>query len=236
MRVASASRFCKTAKTSSATVLHSSTISHRSRWYLTNLSGPNCVCRLCLGALTCSSANECSVFPSISAAWVFCEAKYTNSCPCIHPHISSKKPRSHLRVWLLPAPGTPCKKARSGSLRKGLSLPAGSDLSRPAKRPAALRWAVPECWGRASCAAIAQLPVHSACRTRTPPPAERALRSAAPAVHLLLRLRGLPWDLGPLRTVRGPPLAPHRHWCATAGLCCALRGPCGWSTGSRHPH
>ena len=145
-----------------------------------------------LGALTCSSANERSVFPSISAAWVFCEAKYTNSCPCVHPHIPSKKPRSHLRFWLF----RPGHTVQEGAAAKGLVLCL---LARfPQAATTACRKACCSVLGRAS-AGVVQ-PVNSAC------------------------------------AARGPPLAPHRNWRATAGLCCALQGPCGWSAGSRRPH
>ena len=112
------SRFSRVANISSPTVEDSSTTSHRRRWYLANCSGVLVFFARAVLVFTWILANECSVMPAISAAWVFCGAKYTNSCWCCHPHKSSKKARNHLRVWVLPAPGTPWNTARKGSLRE----------------------------------------------------------------------------------------------------------------------
>ena len=136
------------------------------------------------------------MFPSISAAWVFCQTKYTRTL--------APAPTQPLEGLALSRPGHTVQ-AAARCERPPRALPAGSDRSRPAERPAALCWAAPECWGRASCAAMAQLPVNPACRTRTPPPAEGASlghSSPTPAPRLL-------WDLGPLRTVRAARVARH---------------------------
>ena len=52
---------------------------------------------------------------------MFCGATKANSCKCCQSQTVSKNVRSQCNVWDFPAPGTPCKMARKGSDRVGLS-------------------------------------------------------------------------------------------------------------------
>ena len=86
------------------------------------MSGPAGVSRAAFRDFGQRSAKACTVLPSINAACVFCGATNMNSCSCRHWQTVSKKCLSHFKVWLFPAPGTPCSRARDGSDRKGLAV------------------------------------------------------------------------------------------------------------------
>ena len=96
-------------------------------------------------------------------------------------------------------------KARSGSLRKGLS----SASSRTSRRQRSITACKKDC-----CSGLGRVSVLGSCK----------LRSHCAAACAL----SLPYTHAAAGCTRGPPPAPHRNWCATAGLCCALQGPCGW--------
>ena len=126
-RVACVSLFSKVANTSKPVVEHSSSTIQRSRWYCTNCSGPWVLAWLAFCVLMRMLANECKVIPAIKAAWVCWGARCTNSCGCVHSQMVSKNCRSHFKVCVFPAPGTPWKMVLHGSLRHGVS--ASSCLS-----------------------------------------------------------------------------------------------------------
>ena len=117
-RVACVSLFSKVANTSKPVVEHSSSTIQRSRWYCTNCSGPWVLAWLAFCVLMRMLANECKVIPAIKAAWVFWGARCTNSCGCFHSQMVSKNCRSHFKVCVFPAPGTPWKMVLHGSLRR----------------------------------------------------------------------------------------------------------------------